>query len=535
MHRLMVGVGIVIAWVRAASGAVDCADARVIHAFDPALSPGRCVPVAQLAVNAQLGPSVLQVVQLESMHEDTAAALRDLQGLVPRVVAAADALGVPTPDQVTILLDARPPAVETRAASFPGRIENECTIAYHFTEVTPRKLFQVAHELFHCVQRKLWDDARLGSTGADWWAEGSAELFASLAFPGSGLTDGDVATFGANESAVLIDRSYDAVVFFYWFLGAKGAGELMTLLDAVQDKAGVPVITELHGSVPLDDWLEFEQAYYDRRIHEAGGGRVLPISDGQKPPVTRIDASGIHTFSAEPYVVRRAVVEFAEGKRYELDRHDQPEKLRMHWSEDGGIWAPPPPEVRPCHGTRRYRAVVGTVEASLTLRLRVTARDDRDCLCIIGGWVQTPESIARRTVRGSGNARCAAVQGTTRLDLRSDHTGSETYLSLQYECHLSSGQIVSTANGAFTGTWTTIDDQLHLSYNGSTAVQHMHMTIRGHTTDLDKAMSKTGGSQGSARFRCKRESLHLELGAEAYDYTRVATPLEPEPVRPSAP
>lgn len=504
-----------------------CPDARYIHAFDPALRAGPCTDIATLPVRNRHGTLNARVVRLSSVRGDTAAAVRELTDLARRVGAASDQIGLPLPDKLTILLDSEAPVAETRAASWARRVEDECTIAYHYTATAPRKLFQVAHDLFHCMQAKQWDDARLGSTDSDWWAEGSAELFASLAFAGSNLTDDDAAAFHAAETTPLISRSYDAVVFFDWFLATKGAAEVVGLLDGVHDQAGTGALRNLRDAVHKDDWVAFEEAYYDHHIAEPGG-HALGYPDTPDPPVTRIDSSGTKTFSAEPYVVRRAIVEFAEGKKYELDRSGQSEKIIMQWSASAtGAWAEPPSVVHACHQNVRFRAVIGTTDSSNTIRMRVTARDDHDCNCVVGNWQQTAESVARVSqrlaARGIRGATCSVTSGGTLLSLGADHSGADTYQDLTTDCTSRTISSHGVSSGALSFTWSATADQLQFTYTGSTAHTQITVSGHGHSTTQNAPIGGSG-TTASAAMHCEGNQLHLEYSGDAYDYTRATSP-----------
>lgn len=511
-----------------------CRDAHYVHAFDPRLRPEPCVVVETLVLhNAHTrreGFSV-PVLRLTSMTRNTADAVRDLRTLAANVAGAADAIGLSLPDKLTLLLDDLPPLAETRAARWPQRDPTECTVAYSFTSTDPRKLFIAAHDIFHCMQAKQWDDAHLERSDVDWWVEGSAELFGDMVYPGLGFTDLDAATFNARESMPLTDRAHDAVVFFDWFLAMKGAGELVALLDGVHDQSGSGALHELAGAVPLTDWVSFQEAYYDHRIMSPGG-RVVPYPDTPTPPTTRIDSSGTKTFAAEPFVIRRAMIEFARDKQYQVDRAGQAPEIATKWSP-ALPWADPPPLVVTCDGPKKFRVVTGTVTSSLTVPVRITANEARDCNCIVGQWQQTPASLARvaarMQARGIRGATCSITGGGTLLDVRADHTGADTYQSFTYTCNGTTMQSTGTSNGALSFTWATSgSDQLDITGTGSTAKTHIHTVVHGRAVDQDVAVPS---ASQRARYVCSGNQLHIEyLGTgtpDPYDYTRVGGPAHP--------
>jgi hypothetical protein len=498
-----------------------CSDPRYLRAFDPRLRPGPCVSVAQDVIHNRHDNLTARIIRLQTMTRDTTSAISDLDYLARSLANAGDTIGLALPDKLTILLDELEPLPETRAARWPQRIADECTVPYHFASSDPRKLFQVAHEIFHCMQAKQWDDARLDSTDADWWAEGSSELFASMTFPRSGLTDADAAAFNARETTPLASRAHDAVLFFHWFFNTKGAGEVVGLLDGVHDVGGSRARHEMHDAIHLEDWIAFEEAYDDHNIRDLTN-RIIPYPDTPAPPVTRIDGSGTRTFNAEPFVVRRATVEFAADKEYQLDRTGQSPKIAMKWSTSRTTWDDPPSTVVTCHDPKRYHAVIGTASSDLTVPVRVTANDAHQCSCLIGAWQQTPDSLARAMPQAGGMAnRCTVDGGGTLLELRADHSGADTYQSLHMTCNGPRGAVSTVqTDGALSFTWSTQDNFLLITGGASTAIVHSHVVIHGVPSDSQQQLP---AAALRARYECNGNRLHLEYtGTGApYDYTRV--------------
>ena len=444
---------------------------------------------------------------------------------------------MPLPEEVTFYLDPNeiPPESRTTqlhelaaARTAHAAHDHECVVAYHYKSTDVRKKFIAVHQLFHCIVTKTFEEGTNMDTGdANWWAEGSAEFFASIAYPGT-MTDVDAEAFHADESKILFRRSADAALFFDWY--CTKAGKLKGLIETVHELPYGSLMVELKEDVG-DHWLEFEEAYFDHSITSPGGS-LVHYSRTPAPPTSRINASTSKSFSAEPYEIHGAILEFAEGKAYDLDGGAEND-FKWKWSEgDAGAWASMPSTVHTCHQLRRYRIVMAAKDREVTKRLRITARDEHesDCPCIAGAWQQTAASLGRVVQRfqerGIRNAQCTLAGGGTVIQFSADHNGGETYQALHMVC---TGRGVSSdgnAHGTRSFTWTPINDtSFTMAGNGGDAVNHITITARGFSKESDAPITSQGS--GTVTYRCTRTDLHLELGSSAadqFDYTRVATP-----------
>lgn len=96
----------------------------------------------------------------------------------------------------------------------------------------------LAHEIFHCIQDKLWLDKKLGMGKLDdWWSEGTAVWFSNLVYPSNNQEFAYNDFYNGDES--LVEQSawpYSAYLFFQslsqsW-LGVQG------VLDLIKDIPG---------------------------------------------------------------------------------------------------------------------------------------------------------------------------------------------------------------------------------------------------------------------------------------------------------
>lgn len=527
-------IALVMVWPLVAHADDPCANTHFMHAFDPALTRQACEAIAPVTYDRGKVARVLHPGRATTPSTpQERSAVTDVGEILSRSAVAAGQVRMPMPDKITVFLDPNDLAAENRAGQLSeleaavhehAAEEGECLLAYHYKSSDTAKKFAVAHQLFHCMVKKTWEEARLAAGDSNWWAEGSAEFFASIVYPGFGI-DGDAQQFRADETKLLYARDKDAVVLFDWY--ATGPGRLKGLIDLVQDKPigalAVDLVEELGGN----QWLDFEEKYYDRQIRAPNGSVV---ANPNALETTQISGSTTKTFTATPYVIRAASIVFAEGHAYELDGGSEND-FHWKWSEgDAGAWSDAPRIVHTCHQPRKYRLVFAAKERELTKRLRVTAREEResDCPCVVGAWQQTAASLARVPQRlqqhGVRNTSCSLDGGGTLLTFTADHNGGELYQGLHTTCTNATSTSEGTSNGTRAFTWTdTSATQITISSAGGDAHTHILVHTRGHTVETDAPMTGTG--TGAVTYRCTRTDLHLEYpgfggGTDSFDYTR---------------
>ncbi|MFT3692157.1 MAG: hypothetical protein QM831_03385 [Kofleriaceae bacterium] len=535
MKRIWVAVFLLWPLVAHADTDPSCSNAHFMKAADPQLTTGRCDIVKSTVIEPAPRPEdnkILQVLRVGAADPHESAVLGDLDDFVRKMKASTSAVRMQWPDKISVVLDGNEIAPERRgdqltqleaAKADHAAKRDECVLAYHYKSADPRKLFVLAHQYFHCVVLHTWEEARFGPSDADWWAEGSAEFFASIMYPDIG-TAADAVTFRANESLSLLRRGADAVVFFDWY--CTKPGKLKGLLDIVQEHAAGQVMVDLVEEISGNKWLEFEEAYYDHSIRVPGGGLVY--TETPLPQTQSISGSTTKNFTAEPFEIHGAVLEFAQGHAYDLDGGEEND-FHWKWSEGtGGGWEEPPHTVHTCHENKKYRLVLAAKDRHVTKRLRITARDEREseCPCVVGAWTQTAASLARVAGRlqshGVHNAQCTIDGGGTTLVFTGDHNGGETYNGMHTTCTSPTSTSEGTTNGTRAFTWTdTSATQMTFSSAGGNASSHITVTVRGHSSQMDAPL--TGQGVGAVTYRCSRTDLHLEFGSEAFDYTRPAS------------
>lgn len=513
-----------------------CGDAHFMHAADPALTRQRCArndtvfePRDPRATPPRREDAVMSILSYGSDSAGVARARGELGGELARWKTAASQVALPMPDHIFVVLDPGELGPERRATLLAERTaaiqahaitSDDCVLAYHYRSRDPRAPFVLAHQLFHCIVLKVWEDAHLAADDASWWAEGSAEFFAGIVHPELGTAE-DAATFRANEGASLLARGADAVVFFDWY--CTRPGRLKGLIDTVNDKSGTALMVDLVELIGGNTWLDFEEAYYDHTIRTPAGTPVY--QDTPLPQIQAVSGSTTKTFHASPFVIRGAVLQFAPDHAYELAGGDDTD-FHWKWSETkAGGWSDPPHTVHTCKEKKTYRLVLAAKDREVSKTLRITARDEReaDCPCVVGQWTQTAASLARVAgrlqARGIRGASCAIDGGGTTIAFTPDHSGGETYNAMHTTCTGPTISSEGTTNGTRGFTWTeTGASQLTFSSAGGNATSHIVVHVRGHSSETDAPL--TGQGTGAVTYRCTRTDLHLDFGTEAFDYTR---------------
>jgi hypothetical protein len=523
----------------------NCRDARYVRAFDERLAPADCTVVASSTITLGSGGGRVSVpiraVMYGTPHAtfDTRSFTHDFTGFTRNLEQAVNAIASDPPPPITILIDPQPDRPEDRAASWPRHLTEECTVPYFHTSPAPDRLFKAAHAVFHCIQGAMWSDARLAYTDADYWAEGTAEYFANLVFPGSGFTDQDARDFSANESASLQDRSADSLVFFSWLGATKGAPEILNFIDSVQNLAGSLQLDALVDEIEADDWAAFEGAYDDGAIPDAGGSHRLPISPGPVQEV-RVDHAGDYDFQSRPLIIMRKKLKFVVGNTYQISRASGSEEaIKVLWSSTPGNWAAPPTGVVACDHDQVYHSVAASKRTPERAVYHVDLHRNPAgaCLCPVGSWNETVTSLRRHerrlaSVGLGGSSRTTYLSGGRRLTINPDHSGTFAYESLVFETRTTPEDwLHQTQGGTIPFSWKTVGDMLlaipERGHNMITLHNVSHFRGGRSTSETRQAGAQSIGHH----FSCDSSGLHLTTprGDGLYDMDFFGTVVAPQP------
>jgi hypothetical protein len=261
----------------------------------------------------------------------------------------------------------------------------------------------IAHELFHCYQYTNLAEQESGPDGdaADWWIEGSAEYFGSVVYPSVNAEFGYLGRLdglSVNTSLIFID--YPAYAFFE-YLDAQGGmspqGVIAGILTQMPRSGGYDEQQGALAAVPgmADAFHDFGRAYLDKQLHDLGGG-TLPVHPQEGDPSTFPIGPGQASFTADPFVLHRYRLRFAENAHFTVSQETQGDSRdSARPASAPGAWAEVPPELDTACGDSEYvllfTSVVPPGGDEVTLDLRTTGEQveaDQPCdECIVGTWV----------------------------------------------------------------------------------------------------------------------------------------------------
>ena len=257
-----------------------------------------------------------------------------------------------------------------------------------------------SHEIFHCIQAASLSAAQWNTTtaGGVWWAEGSAEYFASLAVPDAGDLHNRAAAFDRAVAAEtpLHDEAYGMAVFFHWLHHRSGATGLMPFLNQMAASSDDAAQRSAMRSA-LDDagWLEFAQSYADRSITMPNGA---PLSfSGDDGESIAFESNRTERTTLRPFILRRGWIKYDCG-RWENELNPDSANLGAR-AQTGGAWSSLPPEIDASSGGEtHYRfAALHSGDSDQRLSIKVErihgcqpcAGSDELDACVVGTWVMT--------------------------------------------------------------------------------------------------------------------------------------------------
>lgn len=285
----------------------------------------------------------------------------------------------------------------------------------------------IAHELFHCYQYTNLAEQESGPDGdaADWWIEGSAEYFGSVVYPSVNAEFGYLGRLdglSVNTSLIFID--YPAYAFFE-YLDAQGGmsprGVITDILLQMPQSGGYDEQQAALSGVPgmADAFHYFGQAYLDKQLHDLGGG-TLPVHPQEGDASDFPIGPGEAHFAADPFVLHRYRLRFAENARFTVAQETQGESHDSARPVSApGAWSEIPQQLDTACGDSQYvllfTSVVPPGGDEVRLDLRTTgeeAEEGQPCdECIVGTWVLDNASAFLHATGESANAD-SGIAGT---------------------------------------------------------------------------------------------------------------------------
>ncbi len=389
----------------------DCNDAAYLAQFDARLAHEHdflCRERMRVSVSTLDGHRTIRLVHHLVADWAMRREVMDLfdEGVRASARAMAELGSMHLSDVTVLLLDAMPaPATATRYGDVAAQTDftagSECHIVIYLLGAGAYRdtaAGVVSHELFHCVQVANLSPAQMlsGSTGrgggGDWWIEGSADWFATLAVTPRGYIDRRLSDFDTDSPTIpLYGMSYQAFVFFEWFGGASGPSAVLPFLQHMAATSDSNVqMAAMRAALPQAAWLEFAEAYLDRQIRYPHGAALdLHPSDGATETWS---ATRTVRLNAAPFVIGRGNLAFQCG-RWQTTITPAPV---LAAKPEGGAWGALPAEFRGettrearfrfvtfnATGNERQAALAGTLAARCTTCIDVHEHDR----CLIGAW-----------------------------------------------------------------------------------------------------------------------------------------------------
>ncbi|QGZ96522.1 hypothetical protein DSM104635_03382 [Terricaulis silvestris] len=425
-------------------------------------------------------------------------------------------------------------------ASRDGYVECHVTLFIQPDFTASEIAYAVAHELFHCVQEAtLSDEQNATKSGSGlWWIEGSAELFAALA-AGAQERWNRAPGFDAAvaEELPLYEMSYRMAVFFYWYNEQNGIDALIPFLHLMSEEGtGYAQKLAMHDVLSDREWLEFVEAYDDRRIVYPSGAR---LRFGQQLDGESWEIEDDVRFRREfrPFVIALGWANYACGV---WGNTATEANFAIH--EDGRTdWVSPwPGEINTRESAtsgRRYRvAAILTDPGSVDVDFDLNVERRESCAacltravidrCLIGTWEMTgggPMEFLRRY--GAPISRDA--MGRMVVTMRGDGTYSTRNVAMDYQVDPGDELGPVDTNGeiqASNGRWSAERGRLLACVDeGGDAMS----TSVGRGGVFVTSIGSQAGTGGGAQYSCDDTTLATAPGeGMTFTFTRL-TPRRP--------
>ncbi len=280
------------------------------------------------------------------------------------------------------------------ALAVASRAEGDtCLIVTYPTLMSDAFRFTMAHEFFHCVQFREFNQQERAS-GSGWWVEGTAEWFANFTYPNKDFSDGFVSGFdGESVETAITDMEYTNIVFFFWYSQNRGADAIVSLISAMPTGGGSQedALAELIDDEALK---QFATDYFDKNITQPGGRK--PPSNPTYSDTERWEEDETKNFSAQRFRIYRARFEFACGE-WEIEERDL-EGLTTVQKQPDGEWEDVPEEITSEDGEDQFYRFVGVATGTDGFSVEIEAKkklcsvcpriieDESPEACLIGEW-----------------------------------------------------------------------------------------------------------------------------------------------------
>jgi hypothetical protein len=421
-------------------------------------------------------------------------------------------------------------------SSRDGYQECHITLFVQTTYSADELAYIVSHELFHCVQKATLTDAQNATQAGRglWWIEGSAEWFAAWAVgPQARWQRGTRFTEQVAAGEALHGMSYRMAVFFYWLHETQGGPTAIVpfLHRMSEGAAAVAQEIAMQRALSAEQWLEFAQAFDDRRIHYPGGG---PVNFGQQieGEEWRITESSQHRRPLKAFTVGLGWADYDCG-RWENGVTEANAEVRREDAESWGGW-PNEIDTRDSAGANgRYR-VIGLITnpgEEIEFRLDATRREAcTECQteavidqCLVGTWEQVAGGPMEWLQRRGMPQVVRNNIGRLVMTMSDDGTFITQSVPIDYELLIpdDEGPILSDAIGGVApsrGRWSAEGGRLAGCFDGGGEFSGtVSMTRYGRTWRVPPPTQSYAGLGGTSQYSCNDTTLTTTSEASGGD------------------
>jgi hypothetical protein len=527
----------------------DCTD-EYVRSFDvpaiggePRWSAGRiqCQEYFDVAVNTPDGEvSVRGIGDINIAASLPPGGIEAIEAGVRRAGERLSTIGDFDLDDTVILIasprasptDPQPRFGYSNAWTVPGTdrareyVECHVTLFADTTYTADELHYIVAHELFHCVQKATLTEAQNATQSGRglWWIEGSAEWFAAWAIgPQPRWQRGRRFTEQVAAGEALHGMSYRMAVFFYWLHETQGGATAIIPFLHQMSEGAAPVAQEIamQRALGAEQWLEFAQAFDDRRIRYPGGGAV-DFGQQVEGEEWRITESSQHQRPLKAFTIGLGWADYDCG-RWENGVTEANLEVRREDSEAWSAW-PNEIDTRDSAGANgRYR-VIGLITnpgEEIDFRLDATRREAcTECQteavidqCLVGTWEQVSGGPMEFLQRQGIPEVVRNNIGKLVMTMRDDGTFATQSVPVDYELLIpdDEGPILSDAIGGIApsrGRWSAEGGRLAGCFDaGGEFSGTVSMTRRGRTVRIPPPTQSYAGIGGTSNYSCNDTTL----------------------------
>ena len=314
----------------------------------------------------------------------------------------------------------------------------------------------VAHEVFHCFQgwnmpRQLYgDNSATWVSYTNWWAEGSAEYFATVVYPCTNDEHQFIHSFDMRSARTsLLQFSYQNFMFFQFLANQGGLGNrgIVRFLKSSPTSGGWnEQAAHLAGVANMPElFKQFGQDYLDRKLTDSCKNERLPVNPRAGKRL-RIMGPGNYEAKTASFVLARRQVEFDNGWEFGIKTKREGPTMRDSSKEPPNqTWEPFPEKViTSCAESHRkllVTAATGDAQADYTFSIAVKSGNPRQVRsakvdkCLVGTWRLENESedraansmLSQLLPPGLGASTTLSSSGATHLHFDRGCKSSVTY------------------------------------------------------------------------------------------------------------